>query len=195
MSNSGSSSSSSSSSSSTNSHKDCSNINGYDNRRGSLPTAFPVVRLLFLILNIANWSQLPPQTPKSQKVTLTKTPVYLPLHARTAVTNCLKPIPDKPTDIPSRKIQKIIYVARDHDIDPILRENMLALKHVLSLLTRLPPSSFPAVIGPPPLCIQYFKLAPDVMTCAKQTEYHACGCCNRLHKPCLEAWLNGFGYV
>ena len=143
----------------------------------------------------ANRSQLPPQTTKFQKATLTKTPVHLLLCAKTAVTNCSKLIPGKPTGIFSRKTQKVIHVAKDYGIDPILRENMLAFRRVLLLLACLLSFSFPAMIGPPPLCIQYFKLAPDVITCLKQTKYHACGRCNRLHKPCLKVWPSRFGYV
>lgn len=96
---------------------------------------------------------MPPQTSKSQKVTLTKTPIHLPSHAKTAVTNCSKPILGKSTGILLKKTQKVVHMARESSIDPILRENMLALKHVSLLLTHPLLLFFLVMIGLPLLCI------------------------------------------
>lgn len=146
-------------------------------------------------LNVANWSQSLSQTLKSHKATSTKTPICLLSCVNLTVTKNPKPVPGKPIGIFLRKTQKVVYVARKRGINLILRENTLALWHMLLLLARPLFLFFPAVIGPPPLCIQCLKSASDVITCSKQTEYHTCGYCNRLYKSCLEVWSSCFGYT
>lgn len=135
---------------------------------------------------MANWSQLPPQTPKSHKAISTKTSVCLLLHANITVTKNPKLISDKPTGVPLRKTQKVVHMARKCGIDPMLLDNILVLRYVLLLLACSPLLSFSTMISSLPLCIQCLKLAPDVMICSKQTEYYACDRYNRFYKPCLE---------
>lgn len=137
-------------------------------------------------------SQSPPETPRSiQATSSSKTPRCTMLTSRPKVsTKPRKPVPGKPTGIPSRKGQKVAHVARDRGLDPMLRENTVALRRVSSLLSRPPPRSFPAVAGPPPMCLRCIKSVPDVTACSRQTEYHACRRCNQLHKPCLQVRPN-----
>lgn len=136
---------------------------------------------------MANWFQLPPQTPRSVRSNISaKSLVYLPLHTKIVVTKHLKPIPSKSTGVSSRKTQKVIHVAQERGLNPMLRKNTLMLRCVSLLLACPLLLSFPTMIDPSSLYIQCLKLAPNVMTCSKQTMYHACRHCNWLHKLCLK---------
>ena len=57
------------------------------------------------------------------------------------------------------------------------------------------PPLFLATVGPLFLCLYCFKLILDMMTCSKQIEFHACWCCNRLYKSCLEVQSNRFWHA
>lgn len=146
-------------------------------------------------LNIANWFQLLFQTPKSYKATLSsKTPICLPSPTKVVVAEHCKHVSGKLTSVFLRK-QKVAYVTWECDLDLMLCENTLPLKCVSLLLACSLPLSCLAIAGPLPLYVQCLKSIPTVMICSKQTEYCACGSCNRLHKLCFEVWPNRFWYA
>lgn len=145
---------------------------------------------------MANWFQLPPQTPKSVRLNISaKTLVCLPLRTKIIVIKYLKLVPGKLTGVFLKKTQKVVYMTWKHDLNPMFRKNTLVLKHILLLLACPLFLPFLAMASLPLLCIQCLKSASDVIVCSKQIKYHTCEHCNRLYKPCLEVWPNRFWYA
>lgn len=97
-----------------------------------------------------------------------------------------KTFSSKLTGISLRKTQKVIQLAQEHGLNPMLHENTMTLKHVLSLLACGLLLSFLATAGSLPLCVQCLKLVSIMMVCLKQTEYYVYRHGNKLHKLWLE---------